>query len=149
MINFSLTLHRTEEELQKICGEHEKIVNLILEEEEEMIAAHKQHVDEIVEMVKQEMQLLQEVDKPGSDVEAYAASLDSTLAHKMEAIASLREKLSGFRSHLHQERELSKKFFEQQNEINDVFDLHGSEKSRKEDDDAQMLTNGLDIPMSN
>ena len=124
-------------------------MNLILEEEEEMIAADKQHVDEIVEMVKQEMQLLQEVDKPGSDVESYAASLDSTLAHKMEAIASLREKLSTFRTHLGQERELSKKFFEQQNEINDVFDLHGSEKEKKEDDDMQMLTTGLDIPMSN
>ena len=67
----------------------------------------------------------------------------------MEAIASLREKLSTFRTHLGQERELSKKFFEQQNEINDVFDLHRSEKEKKEDDDMQMLTTGLDIPMSN
>ena len=39
--------------MQKICGDHEKLVNLILEEEEQMISAHKQHVDEIVEMVKQ------------------------------------------------------------------------------------------------
>jgi len=140
---------KTEEELQKICGEHEKIVNVILEEEEEMIAAHKQHVDEIVEMVKQEMQLLQEVDKPGSDVEAYAASLDLTLAHKMEAISSLREKLSTFRGHLSQEKELSSKFFEQQNEINDVFDLHEPEKETKGTEDMQMLTTGLDIPMSN
>ena len=98
------------------------------------------------------MQLLQEVDKPGSDVETYAASLDSTLAHKMEAIAALRDKLSVFRNHLQQERDLSKKFFEQQTEINDVFDLHGSEKGKKDldnDEDTQMLTNDLDIPMAN
>ncbi len=128
------------------------MVNLILEEEEEMIAAHKQHVDEIVEMVKQEMQLLQEVDKQGSDVEAYAASLDSTLARKMEAIAALRDKLTGFRTHLQQEKDLSKKFFEQQNEINDVFDLRdaaGKEKKVADNEEAQMLTSDLDIHMSN
>ena len=97
------------------------------------------------------MQLLQEVDKPGSDVESYAASLDLTLARKMEAIASLRDKLSGFRTHLQQERELSKKFFEQQSEINDVFDLKSSFKGKNgpESDETQMLTNDLDIPMSN
>ena len=97
------------------------------------------------------MQLLQDVDKPGSDMEFYAASLDSTLARKMEAIASLREKLSEFRAHLHEERELSKKFFDQQNEINDVFDLHSSHKGKKgsEGEDTQMLTYDLGIPMSN
>ena len=29
------------------------MVNIIIEEEEELIASHKQHIDEIVEMVKQ------------------------------------------------------------------------------------------------
>ena len=115
--NSKLCRSNQEQELEKICGEHEQIVNLILEEEEEMIAAHKQHVDEIVEMVKYEMNLLQELDKPGSDVDAYAASLDSALASKVEAVNSLRNKLSSFRSHLKQEKQLSKKFFEQQNFI--------------------------------
>ena len=99
------------------------------------------------------MQLLQEVDKPGSDIESYAASLDSTLAHKMEIISSLRDKLSGFRSHLREEKVLSKKFFEQQNEINDVFDLNDNLQDKQdinaENDDAQMLTHDLTIPMSN
>lgn len=104
-------------ELEKICGEHERVVNLILEEEENIIAAHKQHIDEVVEMVKQEMQLLQELDKPDSDVDVYAALLDATLANKVEAVNSLRKKLSAFRAHLRQEKELSKKFFEQQNEM--------------------------------
>ncbi len=140
---------KTEEELQKICGEHDKIVNVILEEEEEMIASHKQHVDEIMEMVKQEMQMLQEVDKPGSDVESYAAALDATLARKMEAIAALKEKLAGFRSHLQREKDLSRKFYDQQNEIGDVFDLNAPAKGRVPDEDTQMLTNGLDICMSN
>ena len=102
-----------EKKLEKICGEHERMVNLILEEEENIVAAHKQHIDEIVEMIKQEMQLLQELDKPESDIESYAALLDSTLSNKIEAVNSLRKKLSSFRSHLKHEKELSKKFFEQ------------------------------------
>lgn len=106
-----------EKKLEKICGEHERVVNLILEEEENIVAAHKQHIDEIVEMVKQEMQLLQELDKPDSDIESYATLLDSTLSNKVEAVNSLRKKLSSFRSHLRREKELSKKFFEQQNTI--------------------------------
>jgi len=74
--------------------------------------------------VKQEMQLLQDVDKPGSDIDTYVTNLDSLLALKMSAIAELRTKLGTFKEHLNQEHTLSKKFFEQQNELNDVYDLH-------------------------
>jgi len=38
-----------------------------LEEEEELIGGHRQHIDDVVDLVKQEMMLLHEVDKPGSD----------------------------------------------------------------------------------
>jgi len=135
---------KTEEQLHKICGEHEALVNVILEEEEEIIASHKQQIDEIVEMVKQEMQILQEVDKPGSDIEAYASSLDSILAQKLETISSLRSRLKDFQEHLKTEQKLSKEFFQQQTDINDVFDLHDDKAA-----DNQMLTNDLDNVMTN
>ena len=48
-----MKFHRTEQELQKICSEHEILASQILGEEEELIASHKQHLDEIVETVKQ------------------------------------------------------------------------------------------------
>lgn len=38
--------------------------------------SHRTHIDEIVELVKQEMYLLHNVDKPGSDVEEYVDGLD-------------------------------------------------------------------------
>lgn len=44
---------------------------MILSEEESIIASHRQHIDDMVELVKQEMMLLHEVDKPGSDVDEY------------------------------------------------------------------------------
>jgi kinesin family protein 2/24 len=40
-----------------------------LEEEEELINGHRKHIDELVDVVKGEMTLLNEVDRPGSDVE--------------------------------------------------------------------------------
>ena len=60
----------------KLCTEHEKLIEQILEEEEELITGHRRHIDDVVDVVKQEMQLLNEVDKPGSDVEGFVASLD-------------------------------------------------------------------------
>jgi kinesin family protein 2/24 len=40
-----------------------------LEEEESLITNHRSHIDEIVSIVKDEMSLLNVVDKPGSDVD--------------------------------------------------------------------------------
>lgn len=61
---------------EKLCNDHEKIIERILEEEEELINGHRKHIDDVVEFVKQEMLLLNEVDKPGSDVEEYVKGLD-------------------------------------------------------------------------
>ena len=46
------------------------------------------------------MQLLNEVDKPGSDVEEYAKHLDKVLLGKIKIITDLREQLLTFYSHL-------------------------------------------------
>lgn len=40
----------------------------------------------MVELVKQEMMFLHEVDKPGSDVDDYVGNLDKILAHKVDII---------------------------------------------------------------
>jgi kinesin family member 2/24 len=64
---------------ERLCSEHERLIEKILEEEEELITGHRRHIDDVVDLVKQEMSLLNDVDKPGSDVEAYVASLDKLL----------------------------------------------------------------------
>jgi kinesin family protein 2/24 len=73
--------------LEKICNEHEKLVEMILEEEEDLVNGHRQHIDDVVDIVKQEMVLLHDVDKPGSDIEQYVKNLDAILSHKMELIS--------------------------------------------------------------
>jgi hypothetical protein len=79
---------------------HDNIISLILSEEENLIACHRQHIDTVVEMVKQEMSLLHDIDKPGSDIEFYLNSLDEMLSYKEKLIGQLRGKVDGFKRHL-------------------------------------------------
>ena len=91
-----------------LCSEHEKLIEKILEEEEQLIHSHRGHIDEVVSVVKDEMTLLNEVDKPGSDVEVYIRGLDEVLLKKMRIISGLREQLLTFYSHLKTEESMSR-----------------------------------------
>lgn len=95
---------------------HEALVNKILQEEDELLGSHKTFIDSTVNLVKDEMNLLHEVDKPGSDVEQYIANLDVILKSKMDMIHTLRSKLSGFYDNIKEEQEMSSAFQEMQNQ---------------------------------
>ena len=108
---------RSEDDLQKLSQEHEKLINTILTEEEEFINEHRTHIDDIVESVKQEMMLINEVDKPGSDIDSYVTSLDKILKEKADKIEKTRAKLLKFQNLLKEEEYLSQKFYQFQNEF--------------------------------
>lgn len=93
---------------ERLCNEHERLIDQILEEEEELINGHRRHIDDVVDLVKQEMVLLNEVDKPGSDVEEYVTNLDQMLLKKMQMIQEIRDQLVTFHKHLKTEESLSK-----------------------------------------
>eukprot|EP01017_Pseudomicrothorax_dubius_P016156 TRINITY_DN1836_c0_g1_i1.p1 TRINITY_DN1836_c0_g1~~TRINITY_DN1836_c0_g1_i1.p1 ORF type:complete len:638 (+),score=143.28 TRINITY_DN1836_c0_g1_i1:107-2020(+) len=125
---------KPEDNLYLMSQRHEQLITVILKEEEETINAHRQHIDDVVEIVKQEMVLLNEVDKPGSDVDKYVECVDGLLAHKMMLIQQFRDRLSSFRAHLKQEEQLSQRFHEHRNEVLDVFDLQSSGIGNIQDD---------------
>lgn len=79
------------------------------------------------------MVLLNEVDKPGSDVEEYVNNLDQILLKKMEMIKQMREQLVTFHKHLKTEEALSK-LYQQQQILNGCYMPAG-------DDDEDMLIN--------
>lgn len=79
-----------DDNLDKLCTDHEKIIEQILEEEEQLISTHRTHIDEVVKVTKEEMSLLNEVDKPGSDVQEYVSDLDKVLVSKINMIEKLR-----------------------------------------------------------
>lgn len=89
---------------------HEELIETILQEEEAMIAAHRSHVDEVMALVKEEMSELNEVDQPGSSIDAYITKLDGILEKKEEKIGALRNRLHCFQAHLREEHELTQRF---------------------------------------
>eukprot|EP00357_Protocruzia_adherens_P016586 CAMPEP_0115008372 /NCGR_PEP_ID=MMETSP0216-20121206/21878_1 /TAXON_ID=223996 /ORGANISM="Protocruzia adherens, Strain Boccale" /LENGTH=702 /DNA_ID=CAMNT_0002375777 /DNA_START=452 /DNA_END=2560 /DNA_ORIENTATION=+ len=108
---------KTEVELKKLSEEHEKLIGIILAEEEDLIQSHRQHIDDMVDLTKQEMVLLHDVDKPGSDIDEYVSNLNAILSHKMEVIAVLQKRLVTFHDHLKEEEHLNKTFQDKQTTI--------------------------------
>jgi kinesin family protein 2/24 len=91
-----------------VCLDHENLIKVILEEEEVLISTHRSHIDSVVEIVKQDMNLLQQVDMPNSDIEDYVLKLDELLLAKMEMLNQVRGKLVGFYQNLKKEEMLQK-----------------------------------------
>eukprot|EP01064_Diplonema_japonicum_P015841 TRINITY_DN2377_c2_g4_i1.p1 TRINITY_DN2377_c2_g4~~TRINITY_DN2377_c2_g4_i1.p1 ORF type:complete len:720 (+),score=239.66 TRINITY_DN2377_c2_g4_i1:61-2160(+) len=102
----------SKEELER---HHESLIDVILQEEEEMISAHRAHVDEVMEIIKEEMAQLDAVDQPGSNIDAYIRNLDGLLRMKQKKITELRNHLSQFKTHLQEEEMLSKYFVKGEN----------------------------------
>merc|ERR550537_204550 len=96
--------------LDELARQHDRLIGTILAEEEELITAHRQHIDTMVELIKEEMQHLNNVDRPGSDVDAYVAGLDRILRMKAQYIEDIRGRVDIFKDHLQQEDTLSRKF---------------------------------------
>lgn len=128
----------------KLCAEHEHLIEQILEEEEELITGHRRHIDEVVDLVKQEMTLLNDVDKPGSDVEAYVASLDKLLTQKIAMISDMRRQLITFHTHLKTEEAMSKLYQQQQQAQDNQMLAYQQEEGQYDNfaNDLAMANNG-------
>jgi kinesin family protein 2/24 len=96
--------------LDELARQHDRLIGTILAEEEELITHHRQHIDTMVELIKEEMVHLNNVDRPGSDVDAYVAGLDRILHMKAQHIGEIRGRVDMFKEHLQQEDALSRKF---------------------------------------
>mmetsp|Transcript_21112 Transcript_21112/g.66721 ORF Transcript_21112/g.66721 Transcript_21112/m.66721 type:complete len:754 (-) Transcript_21112:168-2429(-) len=96
--------------LDELARQHDRLIGTILAEEEELITAHRQHIDMMVELIKEEMVHLNNVDRPGSDVDAYVEGLDRILRLKAQYTGDIRQRVDLFKEHLQQEDTLSRKF---------------------------------------
>ncbi|PPD66324.1 hypothetical protein GOBAR_DD36798 [Gossypium barbadense] len=85
-------------------------INAILEEEEALIAAHRKEIEDTMEIVREEMKLLAEVDQPGSLIDNYVTQLSFVLSRKAAGLVSLQARLARFQHRLkEQEILLSRK----------------------------------------
>jgi hypothetical protein len=74
----------------EIMSEHNRMLDTILVEEELLITAHRVHIEETMELVRSEMNLLAEVDQPGSAIDQYVERLDSILTQKLKGVEALK-----------------------------------------------------------
>ena len=101
---------KNDEEYQQISNIHGDLINNILKEEDNFITEHKNHIDSMVESIKDEMNYLHEVDKPGSNIEEYTTNLDKLLSKEIETIMNLKNRLNKFRIMLKDESALANLF---------------------------------------
>lgn len=88
---------------------HDESINEILEEEEALIAAHRKEIEDTMEIVREEMKLLAEVDKPGSLIDNYVTQLSFVLSRKAASLVSLQARLARFQHRLKEQEILSRK----------------------------------------
>ncbi|CAN6468108.1 unnamed protein product [Victoria cruziana] len=84
-------------------------INALLEEEEALIAAHRKEIEDTMEMVREEMKLLSEVDQPGSLIENYVGRLNFVLSRKVAGLVSLQARMARFQHRLKEQEILSRK----------------------------------------
>lgn len=88
---------------------HDGNINAILEEEEALIAAHRKEIEDTMEIVREEMKLLAEVDQPGSLIDNYVTQLNFVLSRKAAGLVSLQSRLARFQHRLKEQEILSRK----------------------------------------
>ncbi|XP_017649557.1 kinesin-like protein KIN-13A [Gossypium arboreum] len=84
-------------------------IKAILEEEEALIAAHRKEIEDTMEIVREEMKLLAEVDQPGSRIDNYVTQLSFVLSRKAAGLVSLQARLARFQHRLKEQEILSRK----------------------------------------
>ncbi|KAI3524616.1 hypothetical protein L1887_03275 [Cichorium endivia] len=82
-------------------------LNALLEEEENLVSAHRKQVEETMDIVREEMNLLVEVDQPGNQLDEYISKLNIILSQKASGIQQLQTQLRNFQIHLQQYNVLS------------------------------------------
>ncbi|WIA29491.1 hypothetical protein OEZ86_011992 [Tetradesmus obliquus] len=110
-------LYDEEAEEEELEHEHGELMESILEDEEEIIALHRQQIEDAMEIVRREMAMLQEVDQPGSSIDQYVDSLEAVLTQKLDGIRKLQGRLDRFKNKLRQEDLMSRTVQKKQSTI--------------------------------
>ncbi|CAN0878244.1 Kinesin-like protein KIN-13B [Linum grandiflorum] len=72
----------------------------LLQEEEDLVGAHRKLVEETMNIVREEMNLLVEADQPGNQLDDYVTRLNAILSHKAAGILQLQNRLAHFQKRL-------------------------------------------------
>ena len=136
--------------LDRLNNVHEKLISVILTEEEDLIAKHREQLDKMCEFSRQEFKLLNDVEKPGSDIDGYVENLTKMLDQKTESILGLHRFLKSFKKHLKEEQFLNNycsEFVKQNND--DIGSIPDEEIAPLNIVSADAMPNWSEIQKSN
>nr|XP_011458766.1 PREDICTED: kinesin-13A-like [Fragaria vesca subsp. vesca] len=74
----------------------------VLQEEDDLVTAHRRQVEQTIDIVREEMNLLVEADQPGNRLDDYISKLDAILSQKAAGILQLQNQLAQFQKHLNE-----------------------------------------------
>ncbi|KAJ7962996.1 Kinesin-like protein [Quillaja saponaria] len=75
-------------------------LNALLQEEEDLVNAHRKQVEDTMSIVREEMNLLVEADQPGNHLYDYITRLNAILSQKAAGILQLQNRLAHFQNRL-------------------------------------------------
>ncbi|XP_044495018.1 LOW QUALITY PROTEIN: kinesin-like protein KIN-13B [Mangifera indica] len=75
-------------------------LNALLQEEEDLVNAHRKQVEDTMNIVREEMNLLVEADQPGNQLDDYVTRLNAILSQKAAGIMELQTRLGQFQRRL-------------------------------------------------
>jgi kinesin family protein 2/24 len=103
----SLSPPPTASQRAALARRRDALMERILEDEEEIVALHRRQIEASMDVVRREMQILAEVDRPGSAIDAYVDALEGVLESKAASVRQLQARLGEFRAKLREEERLS------------------------------------------
>uniref|UniRef100_A0ACD5VNV9 Uncharacterized protein n=1 Tax=Avena sativa TaxID=4498 RepID=A0ACD5VNV9_AVESA len=86
--------------IRKAVPDEDDHLNDLLQEEEDLVSAHRKQVEETLDIIKEEMNLLVEADHPGNQLDDYVTRLSSILSQKAAGIVELQDRLAQFQRRL-------------------------------------------------
>ncbi|KAG9131153.1 hypothetical protein Leryth_020149 [Lithospermum erythrorhizon] len=75
-------------------------LDALLKEEEDLVNAHRRQVEEMMDIVREEMNLLVVADQPGNQLDDYITKLNAILSQKAAGIVQLQNRLAQFQRRL-------------------------------------------------
>lgn len=88
--------------IRRVVPDEDEHLNELLQEEEDLVSAHRKQVEETLDMIKEEMNLLVEADQPGNQLDDYITRLSGILSQKAAGIVDLQARLAQFQRRLNE-----------------------------------------------
>ena len=113
-----------EESVEELRRQHQELIDRILEDEDGILVKQKDFIDMKVAKIKEEMSLLNSIEKGDCGYQDYIAKMKEFIASQMKIEQSMLAIIQNFEEKLGQEKVLSNRIQQRENQ-NDLMNVFG------------------------